>query len=54
MSAAGGGGCNGSHGGCYSFWITAKDWDGDDDSKGLWMVAVATNEREKLGFFFCI
>ena len=31
--------------------MAAKDWDGDDDIKGLW-VAAAADEREKLVFFF--
>ena len=32
--------------------MAAKDWDGDDDIKGLW---VAADEREKLVLFlnFC-
>ena len=29
--------------------MAAKDWDGDDDIKGLW-VAAAADEREKLFF----
>ena len=31
--------------------MAAKDWDGDDDIKGMW-VAAATDEREKLFYFF--
>ena len=29
--------------------MAAKDWDGDDDIKGLW---VAADERKKLVLFF--
>ena len=43
------GGCDGGHGGCQSLWMAAKDWDGDDDIKELW-VAAAADEREKLFF----
>ena len=45
------GGCDGGHGGCQSLWMVAKDWDADDDIKGLW---VAADEREKLVLFLLI
>ena len=31
--------------------MSTKDWDGDDDIKGLW-VAAAVDERKKLVLFF--
>ena len=33
--------------------MATKDWDGDDDIKGLW-VAAEVDERKKLVLFFLI